>query len=152
MLCTASGTFRILAYSELCFFRNMPAYLIIFSITKAYSCIFGHYYGIFRLIQAYLAPCVTLVYSQPYHIVSPGVIKTGGLFKNLRNIGQACSESCHGAFFSHIQNLMQRVHTRKPGILRVLEYSELFHKYIPKDIQNPVIFTKIYKYSELWHI
>ena len=141
MLCTASGTFRILAYSELCFFRNMPAYLIIFSITKAYSRIFGHYYGIFRLIQAYLAPCVTLVYSQPYHIVSPGVIKTGGLFKNLRNIGQPCSESCHGAFFSHIQNSSINTSRR---IFRILSYLRKF-----TNIQNSDIFKTRHIYRNL---
>ena len=32
---------------------------------------------------------------------------------------------------------------QKPGILEILEYSELFHNYIPMHIQNPVKFKKI---------
>ena len=38
---------------------------------------------------------------------------------------------------------------QKPDILGIQEYSEPFHNYILTYIQNPVIFTKIYEYSEL---
>ena len=41
---------------------------------------------------------------------------------------------------------------QKLGILRILEYSKSFHNCIQRHIQNPVIFTKIYEDSELWHI
>ena len=43
MLCTASDTFRILVYLELCIFRYMQAYSSIFRIIKAYSRILRHY-------------------------------------------------------------------------------------------------------------
>ena len=55
----------------------------------------------------------------------------------------------HSAIFRHIQNLVQCLHMQKPDIRGVLKYSETFHNYIPTYIQNPVIFTKIYEYSEL---
>ena len=55
----------------------------------------------------------------------------------------------HSATFRHTQNLVQRLHMKKPDILGILEYAELFHNYIPTYIQNPVIFMKIYEYSEL---
>ena len=41
---------------------------------------------------------------------------------------------------------------QKPGILRILQYSEPFHNCIQRHIQNPATFTKIYEDSELWHI
>ena len=105
MLCTASDTFRIiLAYSVLCFFRYTSAYSIIFSILKGYSLILRHYYyGIFRVIQAYSSPFVILPYSQPYHILSPGIFRIRGLFKTLWNIDEAYSEPFHRVLFSHIQ-------------------------------------------------
>ena len=66
-LCTASDTFRILAYSELCLFRYMQANSNMSSIIKTYSCIVTHYLGIFRFIQAYSEP-------------------TGSIFKALGNL------------------------------------------------------------------
>ena len=68
MLCTASETFRILAYSKPCVFKH-----------------FQHYWGIVGLIQAYSSPCVTLAYSQPCHIPSHDIFRTRGIFKTLRN-------------------------------------------------------------------
>ena len=53
---------------------------------------------------------------------------------------------------NHIQNLVQRFHMQKADLLGILEYSEPFHNCIPTHIQNPVIFTKIYEYSEFWHV
>ena len=102
MLCKATDTLRILAYSVLCFFRYMPAYQIIFSVIKVYSHILRHFKGIFRLIQAYSAPCVTITYSQPCHILHPTIFRTRGLFKALWNVDQAYSEPCHTVLFSHI--------------------------------------------------
>ena len=54
-------------------------------------------------IQAYSAPCATLAYSQPCHILSPGIFRTERLFKTLRNIDQVYSEPCPRALFSHIK-------------------------------------------------
>ena len=53
------------------------------------------------------------------------------------------------ALTRHIQDLVQRWRTEKPGILGILEYSESFNNCIPTHIQKPVKFTKIYEYSEL---
>ena len=53
------------------------------------------------------------------------------------------------ALTRHIQDLVQRWPTEKPGILGILEYSESFNNCIPTHIQKPVKFTKIYEYSEL---
>ena len=95
--------------------RCMQAYSSIFSIIKAYSCILRHYWIVFRLIKAYLAPCVTLTYSQTYHIPSPNIFRTRGIFKTLWNFDQAYSEPCYrqnslfrhySAIFRHIQNLV----------------------------------------------
>ena len=52
----------------------------------------------------------------------------------------------YSAIFSHIQNFVQRLYTQKPDIPKILEYSEPFHNCIF------VMLTKIYEYSELWHI
>ena len=87
------------------------------------------------LIQAYSAPYVTLAYSQPCHILSPGIFTTRGLFKTLSNVDQAL--------------IAQRLHTQKPATLGILEYSEPFPNCIPTHIQDPIIFTEIYEYSEL---
>ena len=37
----------------------------------------------FRNIQAYSEPCVTLAYSQPSYIPSPGIFRTGSMFKTM---------------------------------------------------------------------
>ena len=142
MLCTASDTFRALAYSTLCFFQ-------------VYAGIFNHIQTLLRHIQVYsdiFNILCYLAYSKACYILRPGIFTTGGLFKTLRNVDQAYSEPCHGALFSHIQNLAQLLLIQKPGLLRILEYSELFHNCIRTHIQKPVIFTKIYEYSTLWHI
>ena len=41
------------------------------------------YYRKFRYIQAYLEPCVTLVYSDLYHIQNPGIFRTQDIFRTL---------------------------------------------------------------------
>ena len=38
---------------------------------------------------------------------------------------------------------------QKPDILGILQYLEPFYNCIPEYIQDPVIFTKIFEYSEL---
>ena len=49
----------------------------------------------------------------------------------------------------YIQSLVQHLHSKKPGILGIVEYSETFHNYISAHIQKPVTPTKIHEYSEL---
>ena len=58
MLYTTSDTFRIMAYSDLHLFRYIQASSRIFSIIKAMH-----------------------EYSQTYHILIPGIFRTGGIFK-----------------------------------------------------------------------
>ena len=116
-----------------------------------------------QLIQAYSAPCVTLVYSQSCHFRSPSIFRTGGLFKTLWNVDQAYSEPCHRALFSHIQvysepcarfAYTQTWHTQNPGIFRSLPqlhpnaYSEPRH--IKKNLQifRTLTYLKPDSYSE----
>ena len=82
---------------------------------------------IFTILKAYIKLCETMT----RHIQKPATEHYSAIFKDM-------------------QNLLKRLHMQKPGIFRILEYSELFHNCIPTHIQNPVIFTKIYEYSELW--
>ena len=133
-------------------FSYMPVYWITFSIIKAYSHIFRYYYGIFRLVQAYSTPCVTLAYLQPCRILSPDIFRTRSLFETLWNIDQAYSEPCRRPWLWHIQNLAQCLHMQKSSKLEIPGYSELFNNCIAMHIQNPAIFTGIYECSELWHI
>ena len=66
------------------------------------------------------------------------------LARHIQNLAMGyCS-----TIFRHIQNLVHRLPMQKSSILGILEYSELFHNCIIAHIQNPVIFTKIYGYSE----
>ena len=88
MVSTTSDAFKILVYS------------CIISIIKAYSCILKHYLGIFRIIHAYLAPCLTLPYSQACHILSPAIEICETLTWHIQNprytqnYVKAYSESC----------------------------------------------------------
>ena len=66
--------------------------------------------------EAYLKPCKTLT----RHIQEPVI-------------------GNYSAIFRHIQNLLQRLHVQKPGMLKILEYPEQFHNCILTHIQNPVI-------------
>ena len=83
------------------------------------------------LIQAYSAPYVTLAYSQPCHILSPGIFTTRGLFKTLSNVDQASrhSDPYHRPLFNHTQAYLEpcatlayaeTCHTWNPGIFRTL--------------------------------
>ena len=71
-------------------------YAVIFNhirhVIKAYSLVLRYYSDIARLIPAYSPPCVTLAYSQPYYILSPGIFWAKGLYKTLENVGQVYSE------------------------------------------------------------
>ena len=130
----------------------MLTYSIIFSVIKAQSRILRHYQGLFRLIQGYLANCVTLTYSQPWDIFNTGIFRTQSLFKTLQNIDQTYLKPCHRGLFSHIQTNSERCamlayaetwHTQNPGI------SEIFHNCISMHVRNPVIFGNIYGYLDL---
>ena len=96
---------------------------------------------ILRYIQRYWGIyCASLAYSQPCHILLP--------CETLARHIQSSAIGHYSAIFRNIQNFVQRLHIQKPGILRILHYSVLFHNCILKHIQNLVIFTKIYEYSK----
>ena len=80
-------------------------------------------------IQEYSAPFVILAYSQPYHILSPGIFRIRGLFKTLWSIDEPYSEPFHRVLFSHIQAYSQSCaklayaktwYTGNPEIFRAL--------------------------------
>ena len=137
MICTASDTFRTLVYSAL-----IPAYSIIFSVIKT----FMNVKILLRHIQAYSGPCVTLTYSEPCHS-EPGIFRPGSLFKILWNVDQHIQNFVIGHYSGIFKTLCNAC------IFRNLAYLEFWniqnsYNYIPKYIQNPVIFTKIYEYSQ----
>ena len=110
------------------------------------------YSGLFRHMQQAL--CVTLAYSQPCHILSLGIIRTGNILKSLQNFDQAYSKCWHSqnslfrhysAILRHIQNLAKHMCMQKPDIFGIPEYSEPFHNCILMHIQGPAIFMKTCK-------
>ena len=129
MLCAASDTIKILAYSALFF----QVYGGIFNHIQCYWDIFKPTEILLRHTQAYsvyLAPSVTLAYSEFCHILSPSIFRTGDLFKTLRNVDHAYLEPCHRALIRHIQGhskpcgtfaYAETWHTRNPGIFRTLK-------------------------------
>ena len=124
MLCTASGIFRTLEYSELCLIRYLQAYSIIFSSFKGYLRILKHYYD----IQPSSAPCVTLIHSQPCHAPSPGIFAwTWNIFKTLWNFDQVYSELYHIKVYSGVIQAYS-----EPSV--TLAFAETWH------ISNPGIF------------
>ena len=68
-------------------------------------------------------PCPQRIFS--CHILSLRIFRTGSLFKTPWNVDQAYSEPCHRALYSHIQNLLQRLHAQKLGKLGILEFRTL---------------------------
>ena len=78
-----------------CLFRYMDI--------QAYSASSRYIHTYWGIVKAYSAPCVTLTYSQPCHILSTDIFRTGGIFKTLWNFHQAYSEPCHGqnSLFRH---------------------------------------------------
>ena len=68
---------------------------------QAYSALLRHIHanggikGIFRFIQGYSAPCLTLAFSQPCHILTPAMFRTRDIFKIAWNIDQPYSELYH---------------------------------------------------------
>ena len=126
--------------------------LFISSLVKAYWHILN-IETLLRHIHAYLVIFSTLC--NP-HILTAGIFTTGGLFKTLWSADQAYSKPCHRTLSSHIPAYsgpcamlayIETWHTQKSWNIQ-----KPFHNCTPTHIQNPVIFTKISVYSELWHI
>ena len=74
--------------------------------------IFRHIQELFRHIQAYPRPCVTLAYLEPWYIQNPDLFRSRSIFRTL-----AYSQPC--IFRTHI-------------------YSERYHIQNPRYIQSPV--------------
>ena len=101
---------------------------------------------------------------QPLHVLSPGVFRTGSLFKTLWKVDQVYSELCHRTLFKHIQAYSEPYatlayaetwHTRNPGIFKTLPwllsdaYSEPCHIYENLGIRRTLTYLKPDTYSEL---
>ena len=100
---------------------------------KAYSYIFRTLLSLAYLhALPYLEPeiysksCVSLL----RHIENPAIVRTV-----YSGITQPYSKPC------------KTLHMQQPGMLAILEYSELFYNCIQMHIENPVIFAKIDKPS-----
>ena len=80
----------------------------------------------FRLIQAYSAPCVTLSYSQPCHIMSPrGIFRTRGLFKPCEMFTWHIQNPDMGIIQPYLEPYATLAYaktwyTQNPGIFRIL--------------------------------
>ena len=133
---TASDTLRIPAYSALCF-SGICRYF------QAYSALLRHIHTHWDIIQPYSAPYVT-VYSQLYisFILALAHLEPGAYLKPCKMLTRNIQKPAvrhYSALFRHIHNLVQHLHTQKPGILGIQEYSEPLHNCIPTNIPNPVI-------------
>ena len=92
LLCTASDTFRILTYSELCLFRYMQPHPTIYNIIKS------HIEALLRHDQPYSGIYSTLCNPcnlQPCHTSSPSIFRKRSIFKTLWKFEQVYSEPCH---------------------------------------------------------
>ena len=88
---------------------------------QAYSSIFSTLYNprIFTVLS----------YFEPWHLEPWAYLKPCEALARHRIQNPAMGH--YSVIFRHIQNLMQCLHMQKPGILGILEYSELFHNCIP---------------------
>ena len=104
--------------------KNIQAYSGIFS-TLINPCIFTTIFWALAYLEpeVYLKPCETLT----RHIQNPAI-------------------GHYSVIFWHIQNLVECLHTQKPGILGILEYSAPLD-----DCILTHMLMKTYKYSKLWH-
>ena len=75
-------------------FQNIHTFTYQKSLLHTIFCLFLKSSKAFSL-KSYSPLYVTLAYSQPFHILSPGIFRTGGIFKTLWNFDEAYSELCH---------------------------------------------------------
>ena len=105
--------------------------------------------GLFKHIQYPVKPShilnLAIFSSLPYLEPEASLKPCETLTRHIQNT----ATGHYSAIFRHIQSLAPRLHTQKPDIFRILEYSQTFHNCIPAHIQSPIISTKICKYSEL---
>ena len=103
-----------------------PAFSDIYRRIQSCSALLRHIHDYWDIIKAYSGLFSIFSTSQLWYILRPSIFRTPYLFITLWNVDQAYSEPCHRALFSHIQTYSEpcATHTQKPGILKVLEYSE----------------------------
>ena len=133
-------------------YRHIQSYSALLRHIQAYWDIIKIYSSLFRHIQYPL---------QPWHIHNLAILWVLAYLEQkaylktcetlIRHIPNSAIVGHYSAILRYIQNLVQGYHMQKPGILEILEYSELFHN-CTRCIFNTVLFTKIYEYLELWHI
>ena len=136
-----SDTFRILAYSELYLFRYISTYSRIFRIA----------YWEFRSIPAYSAPFVTLAYSQPYHIPSQGVFRTGDVFRTVYSgiiqsysgISRTLCNAylCRNLIYSESWNFQNPSIISSRRIFKTVLFTKIGKPCLTQEIQNPDILT-----------
>ena len=111
-----------------------------------------------RHIQAYSGilsslcdPCIfitlpywVLAYFEPEAYLKPCEMLTGHI--------QNLSIWHYSAIFRHIQNLVQCLHTQKPGILEILEYSGTFYNCIPTYSEPCHIYENFPIFKTLAHL
>ena len=114
-----------------------PAFSDIYRRIQSYSALLRHIDDYWDIIKAYSGLFSIFSTSQLWYILRPSIFRTPYLFITLWNVDQAYSEPCHRALFSHIQTYSEpwAAHTQKPGILKVLEYSESVPNCTPTHIQ-----------------
>ena len=99
--------------------------------------------GIFRLIQAYSQPCVTLAYPKPCHIPSPGLFGAGDIFKTLWKIDplyqNPAIEQFLLALFSTIQGFLNLVYSESWPIQNTVILTKLGKSWVILEIQKPGI-------------
>ena len=84
-------------------FRHIHAF-------PAYSEISRHNQAYSGIIQAYSGPCLTLSYSEIWHIHNPGTFKTRGIFRTL--------------VYPKPWYIQNQIHLKSLWLLRTLRYSE----------------------------
>ena len=96
-------------------------------------------------IQAYSGIFSTLLNPRVFTNLRLGIFTIGSSFETCERLTRYIENPVIG----HNSAIFRTLHMQKLGILRIQEYSEILHYRITTHIQNPVIFTKIYQYSEL---
>ena len=64
-------------------------------------------------------------------------------YEKVTRHSQKPSIRCYSAISRHIQNLVQCLHSQKPSIIKILEYSEPFHIYIPTHSESCQIYKNL---------
>ena len=141
-------------YSEFWHIQHsvFQVYVDIFKHTRRYCGIFTHIETLWRHNQAFSAIFSTLCNPRRF-VLALAYLESEAYLKPCETLTRHIPNSAvkhYSAVFRNIQNLVQRLHTQKPGTLGILEYSKPFHNCIPMHFQNPAILTKINEDSDIF--